>query len=80
VIETSSCSGNNVGGAGIRREVLQDVQVYVTACPCDGDDLTRMVAVDPDIRTMLHPLHNVRFTLGSILTVVFCPTIFIDLI
>jgi len=22
-----------VGGAGIRREVLQDKQVYVTACP-----------------------------------------------
>lgn len=34
---TSTCSDNRVGGAGIRRQVLQDVHVYVTACPCEGN-------------------------------------------
>jgi hypothetical protein len=28
--------------------------------------LTRTVAVEPGIRTILHPLHMVRFTLGSL--------------
>lgn len=30
-------SGVNVGGAGICREVLQDVHVYATACPCEDE-------------------------------------------
>jgi len=63
--------GISVGGAGIRREVLQEMHVYVTACPCEGEDLIRTVAVEPGMRTVLQPLQSVRFTDGSILTVVF---------
>lgn len=68
----------SAGDAGIRRVVLQCVQVYAITCPCDADLFARIVTVDPGTRIVLHLLHIVRLTDGSIFTTVFRPTTFIE--
>ncbi len=87
---TVSSPGSSIGCAGMRRDALQDMHLYITRRPwvrdafqvneevntnSDGKEaartclrFTRVMAVEPGISTILHPLQSVLLTEGSLNT------------